>query len=89
MNHSQHGACRLQQRGIPTEALEVLMTFGEARVRHGAEVIFMTRRTREEARLALGAQRYARLVDRLGIYAVQASDGQVLTCAKRLRRLKF
>lgn len=88
MNLSSHAAERQQQRGIPTEVLEVLLEFGEVRYRGGAEVVFMTRRGRAEARSRLGGKTYSRVADRLGVYAVQA-DGTVVTCAKRLRRLKF
>jgi hypothetical protein len=89
MELTAHAQERKQQRGIPMEVLEVLLEFGEVRSRHGADVVYMTKRTRAEARRSLGRLAYSRVADRLKVYAVQGLDGQIVTCGKRLRRLKF
>ena len=89
MMMTAHSTERQQQRGIPTQVLEVLLEFGESRQRHGAEVFYMTRRSRSIAQQQLGRKAYAKVADRLGVYAVRADDGYLLTCAHRLKRLKL
>lgn len=86
---TQHAEIRRQQRGIPWEVMDVLLTYGERRRHRGAEVCFMDRRSRSAVRRELGPEAYARMADRLDAYLVVADDGEVVTTAKRLVRLKF
>ncbi|MGE0718216.1 MAG: hypothetical protein AB7P02_22405 [Alphaproteobacteria bacterium] len=85
---TQHAAVRCRQRGIRPEVIDVLLTFGRRRHRHGAEVCFMDKPGRDHARRALGSA-YARIVDRLDAYVVLADDGAIVTAAPRRARLKF
>jgi len=87
--HTRHSELRMRQRGIAADVLEVLSRFGDEGYRHGAEVLFMTRASRAKARRQLGRAAYARVADHLDVYLVQSSEGRVITCARRLRRLKF
>ena len=87
--YTRHAETRCQQRGIRGEVVETLLDFGRCRTRHGAEVYFMDRAARERARTVLGRRRYSQVADRLDAYVVVGEDGQVITAAKRLGRLKF
>ncbi len=87
--YTRHAETRCQQRGIRSEVVDALMAYGRRRTRHGADVYFMDRTTRERARADLGRIGYGRIADRLDAYLVVSDDGQVITAAKRLKRLKF
>ncbi len=87
--YTRHAEARCQQRGIRSEVVDTLMAYGRRRTRHGADVYFMDRTTRERARADLGRTGYSRIADQLDAYLVVSDDGQVITAAKRLRRLKF
>ena len=89
MGLTQHAAIRCQQRGTPSEVVDVLLEFGRRRPRMGASVCFMDRASREEARRTLGQRRFARISDRLNSYLVVSDDETVITVAKRTSRLKF
>jgi hypothetical protein len=89
MMHTRHSEQRMRQRGIAADVLEVLSRFGDQGHRYGAQVLFMPRASREEARRQLGREAYARVADRLDVYLVQSSEGRLITCARRRRRLKF
>lgn len=86
---TRHAEIRCQQRGIPGEVVETLLAYGRRRTRHGAEVYFMDKTARARARAELGRTTYGRIADRLDTYLVVADDGEVITAAKRLGRLKF
>ena len=86
---SSHARIRCQQRGIPKDVIEVLLSYGTRRYRHGAEVCFMDRAARRKAAANLGRKRFACLSDRLDRYLVLSDDGTIITAAPRLRRMKF
>ena len=86
---TRHAEARCQQRGIRPEVVDVLMTYGRRRTRHGAEVCFMDRRARDRAQADLGSDDYRRIADRLDAYLVVSGEGEVITAAKRRKRLKF
>lgn len=86
---TKHAVTRCQQRGIPNEIVDVLLTFGRRRFRHGAEVCFMDRSSRRHAEESLGRSRFAKIADRLDSYVVVSDEGSVITAAPRRGRLKF
>lgn len=86
---TRHAEVRRQQRGIPWEVVNVFLTYGVRRRHRGAEVCFMDKRSRSRVEHELGSDAYRRMADRLDTYLVVADDGQVVTAAKRLGRLKF
>jgi hypothetical protein len=86
---TQHAVTRCQQRGIPSEVVDVLLTFGRRRFRHGAEICFMDQSSRRQAEETLGRLRFARIVDKLNSYVVLSDEGTLITAAPRRRRLKF
>lgn len=87
--HTTHSQARCQQRGIRPDVVDVLLTYGRRKVRHGAEVCFMDKISRARAREDLGSKQYARIADRLNSYVVVSENGQLITAAPRLHRLKF
>ncbi|MGO9391537.1 hypothetical protein [Rhodoblastus sp.] len=86
---TRHAEVRCQQRGIRPEVVATLLEYGRRERRHGAEICFMDRSAHRQAQRALGHDAYARVVDRLDRYLVVADDGQIITAAPRLKRLKF
>ena len=87
--YSHHADLRCQQRGISSQIVEVLLSYGTRRQRHGAEVCFMDHSARRQAAAGLGRERFARIADRLNRYVVLADDGTIVTAAPRRRRMKF
>lgn len=65
------------------------MTYGRRRTRHGTEVCFMGRRSRDRARSDLGPEDYCRIADWLDAYLVMGGEGEVITAAKHRKLLKF
>ena len=86
---SNHARARLQQRAIRREAVETLLAYGERQRRNGADVYFLRRDSRARVIGALGRRRYNRLSRSLDSYLVMSDDGELITAAHRLRRLKF
>ena len=86
---TKHAVTRCQQRGIPAEVVDVLLTFGRRRFRHGAEVCFMDQLGRRQAEKTLGRPRFAQIADKLNSYVVVSDEGRLITAAPRCRRFKF
>jgi hypothetical protein len=86
--YTYHAQARCQQRSISAEAVDALMAYGERKRHRGADVYFLSKRSRSRAAGALGA-RYRRLEKALNSYVVVGDDGAIITAAKRHHRLKF
>lgn len=86
---SRHAAMRANQRGIRRIHIDALMDFGTSNIRHGCEVIYMDKASRQRARRVLGRHAYARVEAAFGSYLVVANDGSIVTCAHRTRRFRF
>jgi hypothetical protein len=86
---TRHAATRCRQRGISEEVVDVLLTFGRHRYRHGAEICFLDRTGRRRAERSLGRRQFARVADKLNTYLVVSDEGSLITAAPRRRRLKF
>ena len=86
---TKHAQRRLQQRGLPSAALEVLLDFGsEKHVGKGCIAFAMNHAARKRARECLGAATFSRLEPHLNSYVILADDGVVVTAAHRYRRMK-
>lgn len=84
---SRHALARTTQRGIRREVIDIVLSYGCRKRRHGASVFFMDGHSREAARDDLGRRTYAKIEGKLGVYVVVADDGTIVTCAHVLRRI--
>ena len=87
--YTAHAQARLQQRAIPDEAVDTLLSYGERRRHHGADIYYLSKAARSRVAGALGKERYNRLHRSLDTYLVVSDDGRLITAAHRCRRLKF
>ena len=79
-----HARVRMQQRGIPPAALDVLLDYGrEAHDRRGCRIVRFDKRSRRRAAKALGARSCCRLERYFDTYAVVAEDDAVVTVGWR------
>lgn len=82
-----HARVRMQQRGIPAAALEVLLDYGrEVHDRRGARIVRFDKRSRRRAARELGARAFRSLERFLGAYAVVGADDAVITVGHRVGR---
>lgn len=86
--YTAHAQTRCQQRSISSEVVDALLSYGERRRHDGADVYYLTKAARSRVAGALGTQ-YRMMERALNSYIVVSDDGQVITAARRYRRLKF
>ena len=78
-----HARVRMQQRGIPPAALDVLLDWGrEAHDHRGCRIVRFDKRTRRRAARVLGST-YRRIEHWLDAYAVIGPDDAVVTVGWR------
>lgn len=78
-----HARVRMQQRGIPPVALDVLLEWGrEAHDHRGCRIVHFDKRSRQRAARVLG-DAYRRLERWLDVYAVVGPDDAVVTVGWR------
>ena len=83
---TSHARVRMQQRGIPPAALDVLLEYGrEAHDHRGCRIVQFDKRSRSRAARALG-DAFRRVERHLDAYAVLAADDAVVTVGHRLGR---
>ena len=81
---SEHARVRMQQRGIPPTALEILLDYGhEVHDHRGCRIVRFDKRSRRRAARELGADRFRRIERHLGAYAVLGPDDAVVTVGHR------
>ena len=86
--YTTHAKVRMQQRGIPSRVVELLLDYGERVPAHrGAEIFYFGDRGRSRVRLKEGPSLMRRLEEYLRDYVVVA-DGQVVTCGKRYQPIR-
>lgn len=86
MNLSTHARTRMQQRGIASDALEMLFSYGrEAHDHHGAVILYMDKAAQK--RLAAASRASSEVRRLAGLYAVLSRHGQVITVGHRTRRI--
>ncbi len=82
-----HARVRMQQRGIPPAALEMLLEFGrEAHDHRGCRIVGFDKRSRRRARRLLG-EAFRRVERHLDAYAVVGADDVVVTVGHRHGKL--
>ena len=84
-----HARVRMQQRGIPAAAVEVLLDFGAESHDHrnGCRIVRFDKRSRKRAARELGERSFRAVERYLDTYAVVGPDDAVVTVAYRNRRL--
>ncbi|MEN3145200.1 hypothetical protein ABDF71_24740 [Ochrobactrum sp. WV_118_8] len=87
MNLTAHASARMQQRAFPRHVVEAIVQYGAGQIVRGAESIMLDRRALRMAaevdnRLAIELERYR------GSYVIVGDSGQIVTVARRKRRLK-
>ena len=86
--YTAHARVRMQQRGIQTHIVELLLDYGERVPAHrGAEIFYFGNRGRSRIRLNEGPDLMRRLDGCLYDYVVVA-DGRVVTCGKRYQQIR-
>jgi hypothetical protein len=84
-----HARVRMQQRGIPSAALDVLLDYGrEAHDHRGCRIVRFDKRSRKRAARELGGQLFRRVERYFNAYAVVGPDDAVLTVGHRQRRFE-
>ncbi len=83
---SSHARARMQQRGIGSDTLDLLLSFGrEAYDHHGAVILYMDKAAQK--RLAAASRAKSEVRRLAGLYAVLSRHGQVITVGHRTRRI--
>ena len=84
-----HARVRMQQRGIPSAALAILLDYGsEAHDHRGCRIVRFDKRSRQRAARELGDASFRRVERYLDAYAVVGPDDAVLTVGHRQRRFE-
>jgi hypothetical protein len=79
-----HARVRMQQRGIPPAALEVLLAYGrESHDHRGCRIVRFDKRSRRRVARLLGTRDYRAFERYLDAYAVVAPDDAVVTVGHR------
>jgi len=85
---SHHAQVRSRQRGIPRDAIEVILNFGrEEQSFKNRQVVFMDKEARRRAREVLGRTAYAQIEARLDAAVIIGNRGSVITCMHRKSRI--
>ena len=89
MQLSRHAKQRMQQRGIPRQALDYVLAYGRvSHDHHGARVMWLDKRSRARLGREEGRQVIRRFDKHLNAYAVIGGDGAVLTVGHRYQRVR-
>ena len=85
---SRHAATRAQKRGIPPLIVEWLIAYGEEQsASSGARVVYFTKHSRKRIAQDNGDLIVRRLNGLMNSYAVIASDGSLITCGHRFKKI--
>ena len=84
---THHAEVRMQQRGIPFLAIELLCHYGQAEYASGAKIRYFDRKGLKKAKQQL--QQMMSRIDQLeGMYCVETEEGAVLTTGHRTRHIR-
>ena len=85
---TRHARERMQQRGIPRQAVDYVLAYGQvSHDHHGSRVVWLDKRARARLRRDAGRERVRALDKHLNAYAVLDGDGVVVTVGHRHRRI--
>ena len=86
---TQHARQRMQQRGIPQQAIDYVLAYGRVSHDHrGACVVWLDKRSRARLGREAGRQVIRKLDKHLDAYVVTDTDGTVVTVGHRYRRIR-
>jgi len=86
---THHAQTRMQQRGIPRDVLDQLLTFGSEHHDHrGGTILIMDKAAWRRLRSACGERAGGRMDRARRAYAVVGRDGGVVTVGHRFKRLR-
>ena len=89
MNLTQHAQQRMQQRGIPRQAIGYVLTYGRVSHDHrGTRVMWLDKRCRARLGREEGREVVRELDKHLDAYVVTDMDGTVVTVGHRYRRVR-
>jgi hypothetical protein len=89
MNMTQHAQQRMQQRGIPRQAIGYVLTYGRVSHDHrGARVMWLNKRSRARLEREEGRNVVREMDKHLNAYVVMDTDGTVVTVGHLYRRLR-
>lgn len=87
-NLTYHATCRMQQRGIKQETLEILLLSGAREHDHcGGTILYFDKPARRRLRQQYGSDRYRKIERQLDAYAVIAQNGSIVTVGHRTKRI--
>lgn len=85
---TQHATCRMQQRGIKQETLEILLLKGAREHDHcGGTILYFDKAARRRLHQQFGSDRYRKIERQLDAYAVVARNGSIVTVGHRTKRI--
>ena len=86
---THHAATRIQQRGIDSQAFECLLAYGSSVHDHrGGEILLFDKRAWKRLERSVDEQTLRRVSESRALYAVQSSDGSLLTVGHRFKRVR-
>jgi hypothetical protein len=87
--NTAHAQVRAQQRCIPPMIEQLLDQYGqEEHDGHGAEVVYLSKRSIRTMERDLGRRPVSRLAEWFDAYKVRTTDGHTLTVGHRTRHLR-
>lgn len=85
---SAHARARMQQRGITPEALSYLLEYGrEVHDHHGNVTLYFDKAARQRLERDAGDETRKQVGQLTRLYAMLASDGEIVTVGHRYRRI--
>lgn len=86
---TEHASIRMRQRGIDSQVLECLLTYGSAVHDHrGAQVPLFDKRAWRRMERAVDRAVLKRATESRELYAVRSLDGELVTTGHRYRRVR-
>lgn len=85
---TKHAQVRSQQRGIPTQIQDWLLSYGEEVYDHqGGIVRYFSKRSVERIERTLGRRPLRQNSEYLRSFLVESHDGKIVTVGKRYKRV--
>lgn len=89
LNWTRHSEVQRQRRATPTIFESLVLDRGTHVRSHGADIVFLDKAAKKRIRHEVGGDRGMRIFERwMNSYLVVADNGQIITAARRTRRVK-